>query len=277
MGVFVILGIGFLAAGVFGVRVRDRPIAGWTTILCAAVPAVLYLCFGSDPDRYPTDWLIVLPSIALGLVGLVTSALSLWPPIKREQWAPDAKPGWYSDPKGTTKHQAYWDGAVWTGETRHRQDKAVPRGAAVGLIVGGSPGLLGLTVAILQQSGGYVLLFSFLAFVGAGIGLGLGSVVGLIGRIINGAREYDYRQAHYPRLDPSKVSRALEAKAMAEGLAPEAIREQLVSEFSVFRNVIDDWLIGDRGVPDARLGQLARALDTRVDELLAPPVENAMS
>ena len=27
-------------------------------------------------------------------------------------------PGWYDDPDGVHKHQAYWDGARWTGETR---------------------------------------------------------------------------------------------------------------------------------------------------------------
>ena len=29
-----------------------------------------------------------------------------------------AKPGWYNDPKGVYKHQAYWNGTDWTGYTR---------------------------------------------------------------------------------------------------------------------------------------------------------------
>ena len=27
--------------------------------------------------------------------------------------------GWYSDPEGKQPHQAYWNGAEWTGKTRH--------------------------------------------------------------------------------------------------------------------------------------------------------------
>jgi len=27
-------------------------------------------------------------------------------------------PGWYNDPEGTHRHQAYWDGEKWTGQTR---------------------------------------------------------------------------------------------------------------------------------------------------------------
>lgn len=30
---------------------------------------------------------------------------------------PDA-PGWYSDPDGMYRHEAFWDGEKWTGETR---------------------------------------------------------------------------------------------------------------------------------------------------------------
>lgn len=34
------------------------------------------------------------------------------------------EPGWYSDPEGVQKHQAYWDGTKWTGAIRPARNKS---------------------------------------------------------------------------------------------------------------------------------------------------------
>lgn len=68
-------------------------------------------------------------------------------------------PGWYNDPSGKATHQAYWDGAKWTGATH----------PAAGTTAPVSPGKSG-TPEWAKAVGGLVIVLVVIAYCGGAFG-----------------------------------------------------------------------------------------------------------
>ena len=112
-----------------------------------------------------------------------------------------------------------------------------------------------------------------LVLFGLAIGLVAGLVVGefialVITLILRAHGKENVRRRLDVHLDPFKANQAIEAKASAEGVTPEAIRHQLIDELNVVNRVLDAWLSGDRIVPGFMLTRLAKALDTTRENIV---------
>ena len=107
---------------------------------------------------YVIHWFALVGAVGGAIVGTTMLVIGFYGRHQGQgsRWDSDAdihEPGWYQGPYRLYSHQAYWDGAEWSGETRPQNN---------GKLVS-----YGLTILLLCSTFGFVLyvaLSDFLRF-----------------------------------------------------------------------------------------------------------------